>query len=246
MIRRALESARNRGETAIIPYVTVGYPDLETSMGHVEAIAAAGADVIELGVPFSDPVADGPTIQHASQVALKGGVTLRRILDATTHLEIATPLVLMTYLNPLLAMGGLEALPLLARAGVRGLIIPDLPLEEAAGWVARADTEALSLIPLVAPTSGARRVRAIAREARGFVYYVSVAGVTGARHGLPTGLADGIRGVRQHTDLPVAVGFGISAPEHVRALRGVAGRRRGGQPPRRRDRQGRRPGPHRS
>ena len=222
MIARTFRELGARGETALIPYLTAGYPSLQRSMEDLQIVIDNGADLVELGVPFSDPVADGPTIQHASQHALQSGAGLSRILEAISQREIGRPLLLMSYLNPLLAYGREAVLCDMRAAGVSGLIVPDVPLEEAEPWRVAADARGLDLVLLVAPTSGEQRTRTIAASSRGFVYYVSVAGVTGARQELPDDLLDSLAGVKRSSPLPVAVGFGISDAEQVRTLRGRA------------------------
>ncbi len=219
-IAAAFERLRGRGEKGLITFVTAGYPNLETTRSLVLAMADSGADVIELGVPFSDPLADGPVIQRASQAALNTGVTLAAILALVRELrrETGVPLVLMSYFNPILSFGPERLASAAAGAGADGLIIPDLPLEEAGPVLELADGYGLDLIPLVAPTSTPRRIAAIAAQARGFVYCVSVTGVTGARSGYSEKLAGVCRTVREHTRLPVAVGFGIAHEDQVRVL----------------------------
>ena len=210
---------RSRRERALIPYLTAGDPSLEVTRRLVLEAEARGADLIELGFPFSDPLADGPVIQRASQRALAHGVTLLGLLDLARELRqsLRAPLILMTYVNPLLSFG-LDAVTKEISSGFDGLIVPDLPMEEA-GALERAARQAhLDLIFLVAPTSGLERIRLIARRSRGFIYAVSLLGVTGPRAGLPSDLASYLQGIRAVTDKPVSVGFGISHPEQVRAL----------------------------
>jgi tryptophan synthase alpha chain len=221
MSRIAAAFARLRGcrERALIPYLTAGDPSLEVTRRLVLEAEARGADLIELGFPFSDPLADGPVIQRAAQRALAGGVTLLGLFDAARELrhQLTVPLILMTYVNPLLAFG-LEAVTKEAAAGFDGLIVPDLPLEEAKPLESAARRAGLDLIFLVAPTSGPDRIRRIARRSRGFVYAVSLMGVTGPRAELPADLTDYLQSIRSVTDKPVCVGFGISHPDQVRAL----------------------------
>jgi tryptophan synthase alpha chain len=208
---------RAEGGRALVPYFTAGDPSLETTRLLVEEAAARGADVIELGLPFSDPLADGPTIQRAGARALAGGVSLGKLLPmvATLRGHVTTPLVLMTYLNPLYRYGLEAAARDLAQAGFAGLIVPDLPLEES-GPVARATRAAgLDLVHLAAPTSGPERLRRIARESRGFVYLVALTGITGERAELPPDLVALVRDLRAVTTKPICVGFGISTPAHV-------------------------------
>jgi tryptophan synthase alpha chain len=211
---------RARGERALVPYFVAGDPSLEVTRRLVREAARRGADVIELGVPFSDPLADGPVIQRAGARALAAGASLRRILELTAGLraELDTPLVLMTYYNPVFAFG-LEAFARTAvDAGVDGVIVPDLPLEEAGPLAAEAEPAGLDVILMVAPTSTPARVRQIARRSRGFIYLVSLTGVTGARDGLPKDLDAQVRSLRLVTTKPICVGFGISQPAQAAAV----------------------------
>jgi len=224
-IAEALARAGDEGRVALIAYVTAGFPEPEATPGLVRALVEGGADVVELGVPFSDPLADGATIQRASFRALAQGMTAKRCLDLVRELReqgLVVPLVLMTYYNPILAYGQEGFVHDAATGGVDGIIAVDVPPEEAGDLRARCRAEGLALIPLVAPTSSDERIALATREASGFVYCVSVAGVTGAREALPDELRVFLRRVRQATALPLAVGFGISRREHVEALRGQA------------------------
>jgi tryptophan synthase alpha chain len=206
------------GKTGIIPFVTVGYPDVETTLEMVPALAKAGADVIELGVPFSDPLADGATIQKASFQALRQGVTLKRCLEVCRTLReggLAIPLVFMGYYNQLLAMG----LDTFARegqeTGLDGVIVPDIPPEESGPLMEACGPRGIDVISLLAPTSTDERIAAACAIAGGFIYCVSLAGVTGARRQLSEGGRQLVQRVRAHTKLPVAVGFGLSKREHI-------------------------------
>ncbi|WP_376792213.1 tryptophan synthase subunit alpha, partial [Thermoflexus sp.] len=203
-------------------YWPVGYPDLETSIRVVAALAQAGADLIELGVPFSDPLADGPVIQRATQRALENGVRTPHVLEAAARLRamgVRQPLCLMTYVNPILAYGISRFLGEAVRVGVNGLIVPDLPLEEAEELRAAAGAADLAWVPLAAPTTSDERLARIAASATGFLYLVSVTGITGARDQLPMDVIVQLRRARRMANgVPVALGFGISRPEHVRAL----------------------------
>ena len=224
-IASAFASARAEGRAALMPYFTLGYPDIPTSEAVVAAIAAAGADLIELGVPFSDPLADGPTIQHSTQVALEQGMTLARGLALTRRLRaagVAQPLLLMGYANPILAYGVPRCVADAAAAGADGFIVPDLPPEEAADLEAACRAHGLALVFLLAPTSTPERIAAVAGRGTGFVYLVSLAGVTGARDRLPPDLAAFVGRVRGATDMPLAVGFGIATPEHAAAVGALA------------------------
>jgi tryptophan synthase alpha chain len=210
---------------AFMPYWPVGYPDIPTSLGIFEDLAAVGADLIEVGVPFSDPLADGPTIQAATQQALAQGVTPAVCLETVRILRtrgVTVPLVLMGYINPILAYGSERFVSAAAAAGADGLIIPDLPPDEAAEIETLCHQHDLAFICLVAPTSTPERIALAAAHSRGFLYLVSVTGITGARAELPPHLTDFVGRVRQHTDLPLAVGFGISTPAQAAAVAAVA------------------------
>ncbi len=213
---------RASGAMAFIPYLTAGYPSLSVSMEMYRKFAEWGADIIEIGVPFSDPIADGPVIQRATHTALQQGVTLRDILAALRDTSIPAAKVLMSYLNPLLAYGRERLLADLRAVDVVGLIIPDLPVEEADVWWRSAREHDIDLVFLVAPTSTETRIRKIAARATGFLYCVSVTGTTGERDRLPAGLVRFLDRVRGFTDCPLAVGFGIRDPEQVKHLRGHA------------------------
>lgn len=212
---------RERGELALIPYLTAGYPTMERWARDTQRVVEAGADLLEVGIPFSDPIADGPTIQHASHEALLAGATLRRVLGMLERTDTGVPRVVMSYLNPLLALGD-ELFPALRAAGVAGLIVPDLPVDESAAWGEAADRHEVCLIHLAAPTSTRERLRRIALWSRGFIYAVSLTGTTGARSELPAELPGFLARIREWTRTPVVVGFGISQPAQVRALRGQA------------------------
>lgn len=218
-IRNAFTNAP--GQAAFMPYLPVGYPDLPTSLDLLQALAEAGADLIEVGVPFSDPLADGPTIQAATQQALAHGVTSTDCLATVRALRargVQTPMLLMGYINPILAYDLARYVADAAAAGVDGFIIPDLPPDEAAEMEAACQQHGLAMIYLVAPTSTPERLTLAAKHSTGFLYLVSVAGITGARHDLPPHLAGFIADVREHTDLPLAVGFGIGAPAQAQAV----------------------------
>ena len=224
--RIAASFARLRAERrlGLIAYLTVGYPRPQLTPDLVEAAVNSGADAIELGIPFSDPLADGPTIQAASQAALKAGVTVSSALEIAraARAQTAVPLVFMTYLNPILAFG-LERFCQAARAaGVDGLIVPDLPAAEAGDLRGAAGSAGLDLVFFVAPTSRQAGIDAACEAATGFIYCIAVTGVTGARGQLSPAVVPLIEAVRQRTALPVVVGFGISRPEHLAALRGKA------------------------
>ena len=207
---------------ALMPYLMGGYPSIEQSVAAGLAAAEAGADLLELGIPFSDPLADGPVIHAAGSEALAAGATPRLVLGACEQLAARVPVVLMVYANIVLTAGA-EAFALrAAAAGASGLIVPDLPHDEAAEVRAACDAEGLDLVPLVAPTTTAERIAAIGADARGFVYTVSLTGTTGERAELPARLADTVARVRAASEVPVAVGFGISTPDHARAVAEIA------------------------
>jgi len=208
---------KQRGQTALIPFVEAGDPDLESTLQLLRALERNGADLIELGVPFSDPMADGPTIQRASQRALKRGTSVREILGLVRKFrrQSEIPLVLFGYYNPFFHFGA-ERLALEAKeAGVDGFLCVDLPPEESRELKHGLDRAGIEQIFLLAPTSGPERVRLVAREARGFIYYVSVTGVTGARKHFVEPLEKQIARVRRWSSLPVAVGCGVSTPEQA-------------------------------
>ena len=213
--RIAAAFALRRGRAALMPYVMGGYPDLATSLSIGEAYAANGADLVELGVPYSDPLADGPVIQAAGTDALRAGATLDGVLEVGEALARRVPVVLMCYVNILLACGAPAFARRLADAGISGLIVPDLPLHEAGEARAACDAAGIALVPLVAPTTPDERLTAIAAEARGFIYVVSVVGTTGERRALGEHVGGLLARVKERAELPVALGFGISTPDHA-------------------------------
>jgi tryptophan synthase alpha chain len=213
-----------RGETALIPFMTMGDPDLKTSVALVQAAEAAGAHMIELGVPYSDPLADGPVIQRASERARKNRIGLTDCMAVASKAReqgVTMPFILFTYFNPALQLGLERFFDLLKEHGFSGVIIPDLPLEEDAETRAFAESSGIHLIPLVAPTSQAR-VERIAAQAKGFVYCVSSLGVTGVRSSFHDGIDDFLRTVRRAATVPICVGFGISSREHAERFAGQA------------------------
>lgn len=216
------DQCRQRNEMALVCYLTAGYPSPAASLAIVDQVVAAGADVIEIGIPFSDPIADGPTIQHASHAALMAGTSLRILLATLRDHPIGAPAVIMSYLNPLLAYGRDALLADLRTARLEGLIVPDLPADESAEWVAAARAHRLAMVHMAAPTSTDNRLREIGRRSDAFVYAVSVTGTTGARRDLGDEVPAFLDRVRQATGRPVAVGFGISSPQHIERLRGHA------------------------
>ena len=216
-----LHEARKAGRTILAPFMTVGYPDLNTSIDIAEAVLQSGADLIELGVPFSDPLAEGPTIQMTSKHALEQGVTLQICIDAVRSLRKRNsnaPVLLMGYYNPFLRPGLENFIEEAAHAGVDGLIVPDLPPEEATLFHEICQRHGVHLVPLLAPTSTTDRIKQACQHAGGFIYCVSLTGVTGARAGLREGLEGLVNRIRLQTDLPILVGFGISTPDHVKEV----------------------------
>jgi tryptophan synthase alpha chain len=219
-IDAAFAELRARHERALIPYFVAGDPSLEATARLIEEADARGADVIEVGLPFSDPLADGPTIQRAAVRALERGTSLYRLLPVLADVSgrIRAPLVLMTYLNPLHRYGLDKVAQDLASAGVAGLIVPDCPIDESGPLGKAAGSAGLDLIALAAPTSGPERLRRIARQSRGFVYLVPLTGLTGERTELPPELVRMVRDLRAVTTKPIGVGFGISTPAQVAAV----------------------------
>ena len=211
------------GGKAFIPFVTCGDPDLEATARVVRAMAEAGADLIELGIPFSDPTAEGPVIQEANARALASGTTTDKIFELVRDLrrDVAVPMVFMTYANVVFSYGSERFITACAEAGVDGLILPDVPFEEKGDFDPLCRRYGLDLISLVAPTSE-DRIAAICREASGFIYVVSSLGVTGVRSEITTDIGAMVRLIRANTDLPCAVGFGISTPEQARNMAGLS------------------------
>jgi tryptophan synthase alpha chain len=216
--------AEHAGRTGFIPFVTAGYPSLDATLEMLRAFANAGALAVEVGIPFSDPIADGPDIQRASEWALRSGVTTDGVLEMITRFRAESPLpvVVMTYANPVVR-AGVETFARRARAaGVDGLIVSDLPPDEAPDWWGVFDREGLETIVLVAPTTDDTRLPMLLARCRGFVYCLARTGVTGQGAGWSGSIPERVAGIRRHTSLPVAVGFGISSGEDARRLRGVA------------------------
>jgi tryptophan synthase alpha chain len=214
-------AARLQHRAAFLPYFPVGYPTYAESLDIIEAVANTGVDGFEIGMPFSDPLADGPTIQAATQVALENGTTVRRCLDAVRELRgrgVRQPMLMMGYLNPILAYGPEKFVQDAKTAGADGLIVPDLPPEEAKVLEVNCAENGLALVFFLAPTSSDERIALVSARTSGFIYMVSVTGVTGARTNLPPDLTDFIARVRAQTDKPLVVGFGIGQPEQARAM----------------------------
>jgi tryptophan synthase alpha chain len=211
------------GRAAFLPFFPVGYPTYDESIDSIQAMAEAGVDGFEIGIPFSDPLADGPTIQAATQVALDNGTTVRGAIDAVRVLRergVSQPMLMFSYLNPLLAYGPEQFVMDAKAAGADGLIVPDLPPEEHQIFAA-CEREGLALVFFLAPTSDESRLKLVGERARGFIYVVSLTGITGARTDLPPDLHDFIQRVRANTTQPLVLGFGISTPDHARMMIGL-------------------------
>ncbi len=221
-IGSAFDRARREGRAALMPYMMGGFPDIETSLAVADAYAEAGADLVELGVPFSDPLADGPVIHAAGTRALAAGATLERVLGICERIADRVPVVPMVYANMALARGAEGFARMLAEAGASGAIVPDLPLGEEDSLEAALRKAGLAPVPLVAPTTKPERRRRICERASGFVYLVSDTRVTGEREELPAGLEGLVRAVREASAVPVAVGFGIGTPQQAAAVGAVA------------------------
>ena len=217
-IRKAFENGK-----AFIAFITCGDPDLETTAAAVRAAAQNGADLIELGIPFSDPTAEGPVIQGANLRALRGGVTTDKIFDLVRDLrrDVTVPMVFMTYANVVFSYGAERFISACRDIGIDGLILPDLPFEEKEEFQPLCRQYGVDLVSLIAPTSD-DRIAMIAKEAEGFIYIVSSLGVTGTRSEIKTDLASIVKAVRENTDVPCAIGFGISTPEQAKEMAGIA------------------------
>lgn len=219
-----ITTAFGKGRKTLVGYLTAGYPDLGTTLKAVECLEQAGCDIVELGIPFSDPIGDGPVIQSASFRALENGVTPAACIELARQLRrtVRIPLVFMGYYNPILSYGPPEFCRQSAAAGVDGLIVPDLPPDES-GILDKATADnGMDLIHLLTPTSTDERIGLVATKSRGFIYLVSVSGVTGARQGVPDYLQEFTAKVRAKTTKPLAIGFGISSPEQAKAIAGMA------------------------
>lgn len=220
-VSQCFQTLRQEGKCALIPFLTAGDPDLDTTIQALERLDRAGADLIELGVPYSDPLADGPIIQAAATRALKRGVKLGNVLEVveTVQGKIQAPIVLFSYYNPIYHQGVHPFLRRVAQAGVKGLVIPDIPLEEAETVLEPAKDYGIEVTLLVAPTSPEERISAIAQQSQGFIYLVSVTGVTGTRTEVGTRVKELLPLLRRVSDKPICVGFGVSQPEHAQQIR---------------------------
>jgi tryptophan synthase alpha chain len=219
-IEKRFGGLKERGEKALVAYLTAGFPNLETTRDLILALDAAGADVLELGVPFSDPTADGPSIQRASQKALQNGTTLPRILGLVENLRPSTdmPVVLFSYYNPILAYGNDRFARQAGDAGADGVLVVDLPAEEAGELKKYTDPAGLNFISLVAPTTGPERVRQIVEGASGFIYYISLTGVTGTGRPQVQEIRQNVSRIKKVTQVPVVAGFGVSTPAQAREI----------------------------
>lgn len=223
-VQTALRQVTSKGCCGFIPYVTAGFPDTSTCLEIIVALAENGADVIEVGLPFSDPLADGPTIQLSSRMALDNGITPLGVLDLVRRAKerINCPVVVMTYVNPVFRMGFERFAAMSKDSGVDGVIIPDLPPEEADEWLEAAEAHGLETIFLVAPTTPQDRLERIGSISRGFLYYVSMTGVTGTDLAVSDEMINNVRKAKEVSRVPVAVGFGISTPDQARSIAGEA------------------------
>jgi len=219
-IEKRFSELRKKGEKALVVYLTAGYPDLATSRDLILALDAAGADVLELGVPFSDPTADGPSIQRSSQKALQNGTTLPRILGLVENLRPSTemPVVLFSYYNPILAYGNDRFARRAGDAGADGVLVVDLPAEEAGELKKHTDPAGLNFISLIAPTTDAGRMRQIVKGASGFIYYISLTGVTGTGRPQVQEIRQNVSRIKKVTQVPVVAGFGVSTPAQAREI----------------------------
>ncbi|MGI0481822.1 tryptophan synthase subunit alpha [Geminocystis sp. CENA526] len=214
-VSQRFNELKQKSQCALIPFITAGDPDLETTVKAIELLAQEGADMIELGVPYSDPLADGPVIQAAATRALKNGVTLDDVLNIVKNLTVEIPIILFTYYNPIFYRGVENFISTIAQVGVKGLVVPDLPLEEAESFLDVAQKYGIEVTLLVAPTSPMERIEQIALNSQGFIYLVSVTGVTGVRSNVEARVEDLISKLKTVTDKPIGVGFGISEPSQA-------------------------------
>lgn len=219
-IKQTFDKLRSINKKAFIPYIMAGDPNLEKTKQYIHLLESLGADIIELGVPFSDPLADGPTIQMAAERALKAGVTLKKVLDTVRDIRLHSeiPIVLMTYYNPVFKYGEENFVKDSVNAGVDGVIIPDLPVDEAKGFIKLANKANLDTIFLVAPTSTEDRIKKIVSACSGFVYYVSITGITGSKFYLDDRLFKNQLYIKTISNKPVAIGFGISKPDDIKKV----------------------------
>jgi tryptophan synthase alpha chain len=218
-ISKCLQNLKERQECALIPFITAGDPDLETTAKALKILDNNGADIIELGVPYSDPLADGPVIQAAATRALQKEIRLEQVLELVSKLSLKAPIILFIYYNPILNRGIESFLEQIARAGIKGLVIPDLPVEEASELLNLALVHGIEVILLVAPNSSSDRIKLITYQSQGFIYLVSVTGVTGMRSQVEGRVRDLLLNIRSITDKPIGIGFGISNSEQARQIK---------------------------
>ena len=224
-LTQKLQEAKKKKQKLFCAYLTLGFPNLSTTEALIPALERAGTDIIELGFPFSDPLADGPTIQFASEQAIKHGVQLKNAFHMIKKLRqkgLKIPVLFFTYLNPIMHYGVSRAVRQLKQSGFDGLIVPDLPPEEGRMWEPWFKRSDLSIVYLIAPTTGSDRIREIAKRSKGFIYYVSLRGVTGARDSVPPDLAQKLKEIKRVTEKLVLVGFGVSHKKQARAIARVA------------------------
>lgn len=223
-IGHKFQELKRNNKKAFITFITAGYPNLELTKKLIFAFAKIGVDIIELGVPFSDPMADGPIIQESSQIALGKKTNINDVLNLVREVrkKIATPICLMTYYNPIFCFGEERFVKVAQKSGVDGVIIPDLPPEEGRSFIKLADKFNLDTIFFLSPTSAAERIKLVSRVSRGFIYYVSLTGVTGPRQNLAPDLINKIREIKKYTSKPICVGFGVSLPFQVRQVYKIA------------------------
>lgn len=220
-----MDKLKQANKTALVPFVTVGFPSLDTSRMLAKTLLNSGGDMLELGIPFSDPLADGPTIQMTSYRAIQNGANVEKSLEVLHDLRkegVNAPLIFMGYFNPFLRYGINKFLQNAQDSGLDGIIVPDLPTEESHTFRRACERHNIHAIPLLAPTSSETRIADACKDAKGFIYCVSLTGVTGARRSLSSNLPDLVSTIRKHTDLPVIVGFGISTHEHIQEIRRFA------------------------
>jgi tryptophan synthase alpha chain len=223
-IAKKFDLLKREGRKAFIPYIMSGDPDIRKTTSLLSVLSDCGADIIELGVPFSDPLADGPTIQRAAERAISGGTTLAKVIEMVSSVRkrIEVPIVLMTYYNPVFKYGEKRFIHDAVNAGVDGVIIPDLPPDEAGDFIRAARPNGLDTIFLLAPTSTEERIRLVTKNSTGFTYYVSMTGITGSVLKIDRSIKQMIRRIRSVSDMPVCVGFGISTPEEAKIVSSIA------------------------
>ncbi|MFH1678855.1 MAG: tryptophan synthase subunit alpha [Candidatus Omnitrophota bacterium] len=223
-IEQKFRELKKKNKKAFIAFITAGFPNFEVTKRLVLELEASGVDIIELGVPFSDPLADGPVIQKSSQLSIDAGATLNKILDLVKSLRKQTqiPICLMSYYNVIFCFGKKRFLNLSRSCGVDGIIIPDLPPEEDNDFVLNCRRYNIASVFFLSPTTSIKRISLINKFSRGFIYYVSLTGITGTREKLPLGLTQNLRVIKRHTDKPVCVGFGVSRPEQIREILSIA------------------------